>query len=172
MSVRFDTGAAIGAAAVRAAIRASDPKMLGLARLIQTWIDQMTEDLWNMVAFILILGAVALTQATTGIYGAVSFAVSQRTREIGIRVALGAQKADIAREVFRSGRKPVLRGLAAGLWLSVATAAGLRQTLSGSPLRLDTANPLLYAGAATLLAMLAPARRGVRCDPVESLRCE
>ncbi|MCX6633512.1 MAG: FtsX-like permease family protein [Acidobacteria bacterium] len=178
MSVRFDAGASTGAAAVRAVIREMDPKMLGMARLAQSWIDQVTEDLWNVVALILILGLVATVLATTGIYGAVSFAVSQRTKELGIRVALGARKRDIIREVLVSGGKPVVTGLAAGLWLSVAMAAGLRQSLSGSPLRLDTANPLLYCGAALLLAaaaavaMLAPARRGARSDPLDALRCE
>jgi putative ABC transport system permease protein len=101
--------------------------------------------------------------------------VSQRTKELGIRVALGAQRRDIIREVLVSGGKPVVTGLAVGLWLSVATAAGQRQSLGGSPLRLDTANPLLYRGAALLLAvaaMLAPARRGAGADPLEALRAE
>jgi ABC-type antimicrobial peptide transport system permease subunit len=93
-------------------------------------------------------------------------------------VALGAQRLDIIREVFLSGGKPVVQGLLAGLWLSVAVAAGLGQSVKGSPLRLDTANPLLYCGAALLLAaaaalaMLGPARRGARSDPLEALRCE
>ncbi len=178
MSVRFDAGAPMGAAAVRAAIRETDPKMLGMARLMQSWIDQVTADLWNVVALILILGLVATVLATSGIYGAVSFAVSRRTKELGIRVALGAGKLDIVREVLVSGGKPVAEGLLAGLWLSVAIAAGLGRSVSGSPLRLDTANPLLYCGAALLLAadavmaMLAPARRGARADPLNALRCE
>ena len=72
----------------------------------------------------------------------------------------------------------MVQGLLAGLWLSVAAAAGLERSFQGSPLRLDTANPLLYCAAALLLAaaavlaMLAPARRGARSDPLESLRCE
>ncbi|MBI4877167.1 MAG: ABC transporter permease [Acidobacteria bacterium] len=178
LSVRFDTGAPAGAAAVRAAIRELDPRMLGMARLMQSWIGQVTEDFWNVVALILLLGLVATLLATAGIYGAVSFAVNRRTKELGIRVALGAQRRDILREVFWTGGKPVLKGLLLGLWLSVATAAGLRQTVSGSPLRLDSANPLLYCGAALLLAaaatlaMLVPARRGARSDPLAALRCE
>ena len=121
---------------------------------------------------------VATILATTGIYGAVSFAVNQRTRELGIRVALGAQRFDIVREIFRAGGKPVLHGLLVGLWLSVATAAGLRQTVKGSLIRLDTTNPCLYVAAALLLgsaavvAMVGPARRGANSDPLDSLRCE
>src|SRR6185436_7422451 len=102
----------------------------------------------------------------------------QRTREIGIRVALGATRMAIVRSVFLSGGKPVFHGLVVGLWLSVITAGGLRQSVEGSPLRLDTSNPLLYVAAAGLLAaagliaMIAPARRGANADPLESLRSE
>jgi len=98
--------------------------------------------------------------------------------KLGIRVALGAQRLDIIGEVIKAGGKPVLHGLLAGLWLSVATAAGLRQSVQGSPLRLDTSNPLLYLaaalllGIAALLAMIAPARRGAKSDPLSALRCE
>jgi len=178
MSVRFDAGASAGAAAVRAAIRETEPNLLVMARLAQSWIDQITEELWNVVTLILILGLVATLLATTGIYGAVSFAVNQRTKELGIRVALGARKLDIIREVFMTGGKPVVKGLLAGLWLSIAIGAALRHSVSGSPIRLDPANPLLYCGAALLLAaaavlaMLAPARRGARSDPLDALRCE
>jgi len=167
-----------GAAAVRAAIREVDPNLLVMANLAQTWIDQLTAELWNVVALILIFGLVATLLAISGIYGAVSFVVSQRTKELGIRVALGARRLDIVREVFVSGGKPVVKGLLAGLWLAAAVAAGLRQSLKGAPIQLDTANPLLYWGAAlllataALLAMLAPARRGARSDPLEALRCE
>jgi hypothetical protein len=97
MSVRFDAGASAGAAAVRAAIRQTEPNLLVMARLAQSWIDQITEELWNVVTLILILGWVATLLATTRIYGAVSFAVNQRTKELGIRVAPGARKLDIIR---------------------------------------------------------------------------
>jgi ABC-type antimicrobial peptide transport system permease subunit len=178
MSVRFDSGASTGASALRSAIHGMDPSLMVIARLMQTWINHVTEELWNVVALIAMLGLVATLLATTGIYGAVSFAVSQRSKELAIRVALGARKLDIIREVFLTGGKPVAKGLLAGLWLSAATAAGLRQTVSGSPLRLDTANPLLYGAAALLLAaaavlaMLTPARRGAKANPLNALRCE
>ena len=139
--VRFDN--ALSAPAVRNAIHQTYPDMMALARPLQGWIDEIAESLWNVVALIVILGMVATALATSGIYGAVSFAVNQRTRELGIRVALGAQRIDIVREVLIAGGKPVLHGLLAGLWLSVAAAAGLRQSVQGSPLRLDTSNPAL-----------------------------
>jgi predicted permease len=178
LSARFDSGAQAGAAAIRAIIHETEPNALGMAAVAQQGIQQMTGELWNMMGFIVLLGAVATLLATTGIYGAVSFAVSRMTRELGIRMALGARKPDIIRRVIFSGGKPVMEGLVAGLWLSAAIAAALRQAFSGSPLRLDTANPLPYCGAALLLAlaaalaMLSPVRRGARSDPLDALRCE
>jgi predicted permease len=178
LAVRFDSSPQQGALAVRSALREMDPNLMVIARVLQDWIDQFTEELWNTVSLILVLGVVATILATTGIYGAVSFAVNQRTREWGIRVALGAQRFDIVREIFRAGGKPVLHGLLVGLWLSVATAAGLGQTVKGSLVSLDTTNPLLYVAAALLLAsaaataMVGPARRGANSDPLDSLRAE
>src|SRR5579871_195389 len=178
MSVRFDSGAAKGAPAVRAAIHQADPNSAVVSRLLQSWIDEVTEVLWNVAALIAVLGVVATVLTTTGIYGAVSFAVNQKTRDLGIRVALGASRLDIVREVFLSGGKPVIYGLLLGLWFSVAAATGLRESVKGSPIRLDTTEPLLYGGTLLLIAiaagvaMLGPARRGSRSDPLEALRCE
>jgi putative ABC transport system permease protein len=178
MSVRFETGASTGPAAVRSALRQSDPDLFVFPRSFQKWIDEVTANLWNVVALTLILGIVGTVLATTGIYGAVSFAVNQRTRDLGIRVALGATKLRIVREILISGGKPVVQGLFLGLWLSVATAAGLQETVKGSPVLLDSGEPLLYCAAAILLAgaaivaMLGPARRGANSDPLDALRCE
>ena len=178
LAVRFDGDANRGAQAVRAAIREADPDALVMARALQQWIDQVTEVLWNFVSLIMVLGVVATVLAAAGIYGAVSFTVNQQMRDLGIRLALGASRFDIVRAVFALGGRPVLRGIFFGLWLSVALAASLRQNTSGTPLRLDSSDPLLYGGAASLLAvaallaMAAPARRGSRCDPLEALRCE
>ena len=178
MSVRFDTAPSRGGSAIRAALRASDPDVLVITRQLQAWIDQVTTILWNVVALIVILGLLATVLAAAGIYGAVSFAVGRRMQDLGIRVALGARRFDIVREVFVSAGKPVLRGLLLGLWLSIAAAASLRHNMANSPIRLDTTNPVLYLGAALILAiaagiaMIGPARRGSRSDPVEALRSE
>jgi len=178
LAVRFDGDPKAGAFAVCAALREFDPSLFVVARVLQSWIDQVTEVLWNVVSLIVFLGIVATLLATTGIYGAVSYAVSQRTRDLGIRLALGATRLDIVREVFVSGGRPVARGLFIGLWLSVALAASLRQNMKGTPLRLDSSDPLLYGGAALLLAaaavlaMSGPARRGSKSDPLEALRCD
>jgi predicted permease len=178
MSVRVSGNVSAASANLRAVLSRAYPDMGILARPLQKWIDEITETLWNVVALIVVLGVVATVLATTGIYGAVSFAVNQQTRELGIRVALGAQRLDIIRQVLVAGGKPVAQGLILGLWLSVAVAAGLRQSVQGSPLRLDTSNPLLYVAAvlllasAAFLAMLPPAHRGAKANPLDALRCE
>jgi predicted permease len=178
LSARFATPSLAKGVTVRNAIRAVEPNLVVISRNLQKWIDLVTEQLWNMVTLIIILGLVATVLAATGIYGAVSFAVNQRMRDLGIRVALGASRTAIVREVFSMGGKPVLRGLVMGAWISVALAATLRENLKGSILRIDSSDPLIYASAmallaaAALFAMLGPAHRGSHSDPLEALRSE
>ena len=176
LMVRVESGSPALVGAVRSAIRSVNPEILGVSRILQDWIEEYTAILWNMVTLIGMLGLVAIALATTGIYGAVAFAVSQRTRDMGIRVALGATRWDIVREVFLSGGKPVLHGLFFGLWQSLVMATALKQTFKSTPIQLDSSDPVVYTAAAALLlaaglvAMLAPARRAAVADPLESLR--
>jgi putative ABC transport system permease protein len=113
-----------------------------------------------------------------GIYGVVSFTVTQKTREIGIRLALGAQKTDILREVLVSGGRPVLLGLFIGLWIALAGDSAIRSIFANAPVQLDTANPAVFLGSALVLALAAlaamffPARRGARSDPMKALHYE
>jgi predicted lysophospholipase L1 biosynthesis ABC-type transport system permease subunit len=178
VSIRFASPALAVPSSVRAAMREIEPNLIVIARNLQGWIDLVTEQLWNVVTLIVILGLVATVLATTGIYGAVSFAVNQRMRDLGIRVALGASRPAIIREVLMMGGKPVFRGLVIGSWLSIAMAAGLRENLRGSVLRIDSTDPLVYGAAIALLtvaavvAMVGPARRGSNSDPLDALRCE
>jgi predicted lysophospholipase L1 biosynthesis ABC-type transport system permease subunit len=120
------------------------------------------------------LGLLALTLATIGLAGAFAYAVQQRTREIGLRRALGAGTMDVLRLVVGSGSRPMLVGLVTGLVAAVAVSQLLRSQLYGlSPL-----SPLVYAGVAALLAASAvvatylPARRALRIDPNVALRYE
>ena len=121
-----------------------------------------------------IFAGVALLLASIGIYGAVAYTVEQRTGEIGVRMALGAQTRDVLRLIVNQGMKPVIIGLAVGLTAAFALgrliAAQLYQVSSYNPALLGGATVLLAATA--LVACLLPARRATLVDPVQALRTE
>jgi putative ABC transport system permease protein len=127
-----------------------------------------------LTALVTAFGAIALLLAALGIYGVISYGVAQRRREIGIRMALGAGRADVQRLVVREGMTLAGAGLALGLLASAALAPILRsllfQTREGDPATLLTVTALL--GAVALLACAIPARRASRLDPQAALRTE
>jgi predicted permease len=120
------------------------------------------------------LGMLGLFLAIVGLYGLVSYLVGRRTREIGIRMALGARPVDIAREVLRQAAVPIASGLGAGLALAFVVAT----VTAGSMYGVSAADPLTYAAASavlaavTLAASLVPARRAALVDPSHALRRE
>lgn len=120
------------------------------------------------------LGGLSLLLAIVGMYGVISYAVSQRTRDIGVRIALGAQHRSIFGMVLWHGLKLVTIGLAIG----VALSAGLSQFVAGLLVNTGTLDPLAYASASLLLVAVAalacyiPARRAMRVDPMVALRYE
>jgi len=121
-----------------------------------------------------VLGIVALALAAAGLLGVLSYAVSRRTREIGIRIALGASAADVYRLVMKEGARLTAIGLAIGLPLAFAAALLIRSMLYG----LSPADPLTLVGTAALfvvvglLASYLPAARAMRTDPMNALRAE
>ena len=121
-----------------------------------------------------IAGAMALALGIIGIYGVISFAVSQRTREIGIRLALGAQKGELKWMFVRSAL--VLTGI--GVTIGVFAAAGLTQFMKSLLFGISPLDPLTYLAipsilvASAVLASYLPARRAAAVDPVEALRTE
>jgi predicted permease len=121
-----------------------------------------------------IFAGVALLLATVGIYGAVAYTVEQRTGEIGVRMALGAQTMDVLRLVVMQGMKPVAIGLAVGLTTALAVGrlikSQLYETSAYNPMLLS--GTLAILGLAALLACLFPARRATLVNPVEALRAE
>jgi ABC-type antimicrobial peptide transport system permease subunit len=121
-----------------------------------------------------VLAVIALGLTALGLYGVLAFAVAQRTAEIGIRLALGAQTADIARLVFARGGRLVLPGLAIGTLLAFAATRALAKFFFGvkpfEPALLALVLPAIALAA--LLACWLPARRATKVDPLVALRAE
>jgi ABC-type antimicrobial peptide transport system permease subunit len=120
------------------------------------------------------VGLVGLLLASIGIYGVTAYSIGRRTREIGIRMTLGAQRGDLVRMVLRQGMSLVAIGAAIGLLLAAAASRVLGRLLFGLP----PLDPLTFGGAALLFAAIGlaacymPIRRATHISPVEALRYE
>jgi ABC-type antimicrobial peptide transport system permease subunit len=129
----------------------------------------------RFVTFILaIFAALALFLAAFGLYGVISYAVSQRVREIGVRMALGAESSDVVRLVLGNGARLALFGAIVGIIVSIAASRVMRGLLYGiSPLDplVFVAMPLTLMAVASFATYL-PARRAARADPVIALRAD
>lgn len=173
--IRVDARAAGLTTAIRREILGIDPDMF--IRDI-SFLDQQIANLFSAERLntwlLSIFAAVALILASVGIYGATAYLVSRRTHEIGIRIALGAQRGDVLKAVLRQGFKLTLIGLAIGTAGALAATRIIRNLLHDvSPT--DPATficvALLLAGI-TMLACYIPARRAAKIDPMEALRYE
>lgn len=175
VTVRTGADPAALAAAVKAQIRAIDPDLpVYRVRTMSAWVDQSLARPRFAMTLLTLFAGLALLLAALGIYGVMAFLVAQSTREIGIRVALGATEHNVLSLVLRQGLTIVMSGAAAGLLLALALSRVIGSLLFG----VEGADAVTFVSAAALLgaialvATLVPARRAARTNPVDSLRME
>jgi putative ABC transport system permease protein len=172
--VRTGGNPAQWAAAVRESIQRLDNRTAISMRTLEEMVDRTAISRRTFALLMGVLGAVALLLAAMGIYGVISYLVAQRTHEMGIRLALGAQRRDLLRLVLGQGLTLTMIGVAAGLALAFALTRFLSSMLYG----VSAADPLTFVAIALLLAVVAlmasllPARRAMKVDPIAALRRE
>jgi len=163
------------APAVREIIRKADPKLaITEVQTLSEMIDLETSSRTVQVRVLAGFAAIAFILAAVGIHGLLSFAVSQRTQEIGVRLALGAQSSDILVMVLTRAIVLTLAGIVPGVFLAYAAGRSMEALLAG----VRAADPMTLASAVGLAAVmtiagaLAPTLRALRVDPISALRSE
>jgi len=160
---------------VGAAVRATDPELpLADVRTMEEVVDQTVARPRVVAVLLTVFALIALLLAGVGVYGVMAYSVAQRTREIGVRMALGATPESVLRLVMGRAARLVLGGVTVGL----VAAAALSRLLATLLYETDTLDPLAFGGTAAVLVAVAalasylPARRGTRITPVDALRTE
>jgi putative ABC transport system permease protein len=162
--------------AINPLISSVDPDLVATSSTLNEMLRQSASFIGSSLAAAIAstVGLFGLLLTLMGIYGTVSYIVVLRTREIGIRMAVGAQKRDILGLILRESIRPVLAGLLAGMFLAVGASYLLRGLFYG----LNTVDGVSFVGvsllflAAALLAAYPPSRRAMRVDPMVALRYE
>jgi predicted permease len=155
-------------------VAALDPGLFALIYLMDDMLDTQMIPFQDIALLAGALGLLALALASIGLYGVMAFIISQRTREIGIRMALGAQRRDVITLFLRQGGKLIAIGVLIGL----AGGAAISSLLAIVLVDISRFDPLAFGAAAAfmigvaLLACWLPARRATKVDPLIALRCE
>ncbi len=163
------------ARAIQAQVKAMDPDLPIINMLTMT--EVVSQSVWQPRLYAILFGvfaAMALALASVGLYGVMSYSVSERSREIGIRMALGAQRRDVLKLIVAQGMILTLIGTGIGLAAALALTRLMRSLL----FEVSVTDPSTFAGLAALLSVVAmlacylPARRATKVDPMVALKCE
>ena len=173
--IRATSDPASIAASVRRELQAIDPRqpVYNVEPMKRLFSASIAERRFNMLLLV-VFAALAALLAASGIYGVISYSVAERTREIGIRLALGAQGSDVLKLITRQGMKLVFIGIALGLLASFALTRLMKSLLFG----VNATDPLIFGIVMLMLALVAllacyiPGRRATKVDPLVALRCE
>jgi ABC-type antimicrobial peptide transport system permease subunit len=163
------------AASIRSAIREVDPdQAVSAVKTMEQYVGEALRRPRMYAVLVACFALLAVILAVIGIYGLIAYVVTERTHEIGIRLALGASRADVFRAMFGEGARLTFTGLALG----VVSAVGLRGVVATLLFGIAPGDPASYLLAVTGFAAVAlavsavPARRASRVDPTTALRCE
>jgi predicted permease len=173
--VRVDGNAEAAAGAIRKALKeiSSGHLMVNVQTMEEIIADSLAARRVSMIV-LCVFAALALGLASMGIYGVISYLVGQRTREIGIRMALGARQSDVLRQVLGESMKMTFAGILIGL----LAALGLTRLMANLLFGVSATDPLTFAGVGIVLTCVAlaacflPARRAMKVDPIVALRYE
>jgi predicted permease len=157
---------------VRDVLRAVEPGLQPNVWLVDARVRRDLDTARLLAGIAGVMGGLALVLSLAGLFGVTAFVVRQRTREMGVRVAIGATRADVVTLLLRDGLRPVMIGLAVGVGASLLASRAVEEALFGvsarDPIALVTAALLLFVTAA--LAVIVPARQASRIDPAVTLR--
>jgi len=176
--VRFTGNASTMEKAVFDAVRGLDRTQVMTPQTIWERLEADAESIRSLANIVVVMASIALLLAVTGVYGVLSFAISQRTREFGVRMVLGANRVAIFRSVLLRGSRQIAIGLVCGVALAQPAAWTFAHFAKNSPVPFHSFDIAVYGIAAVLLvvvslaAMYLPALRAMQVDPMKALRAE
>lgn len=176
--VRFNGDAASVAASIEAIVKSMDASQTGFPTTIWNFLETDATSLRSLAKIILFMAGVAVVLAITGVYGVLTFAISQRTREFGIQMMLGATRQSIFRSVMIRGLRQIALGIVIGIGMALPAAWAFMRLMKNGWMHIDTFDVRVYGISTVILltvslsAMLLPALRATQVDPIQALRNE
>ncbi len=176
--VRFTGSAAPVSTSIEAIVKGLDPTQESSPSTVWDFLEEGATSVKSLAKIILFMSGIAVLLAITGVYGVMTFAISQRMREFGIQMMLGATRQSLFRSVMTRGLRQIGLGLLFGLVLAMPAAWAFMRLTNNGWMRVDTFDPLVYGISALILlavslsAMFLPAFRASQVDPIQALRNE